>query len=98
MANDRKPQREVLHYGALRIVTPFQEWHNERALARVPERTSHGTELAGRSSTTTTLLRSKQRAYGEFHEELPAPVHEETCGLRPERPVVICMCRQGEHE
>ncbi|MFF4756367.1 hypothetical protein ACWD5R_39515 [Streptomyces sp. NPDC002514] len=96
MANDRKT-REVIHYGTLLYVTPFQEWHNELALTRVPERTSHGTELAGRS-TTGTLVRSDQLTHGEFYEDLPAPVHAVTCGLSQERPVEICQCRQGEHE
>ncbi|MFJ3826042.1 hypothetical protein [Streptomyces nodosus] len=99
MADDQNSKYEVvLHYGAWRFVTPYQEWHNERAPSRVPERTYLEAELAGRSTRTATLVRRKSKAHGEFHEELPPPAHTETYWLGPERPLRICTCQHGEHE
>jgi hypothetical protein len=98
MANDPTSQCMVIHLGAQGFVTPFQEWHNERALVRVPERAAQEAELGGRGTATATLVRRERRTDGEFHEELPAPAHKKTCGLGPEQPARICRCRQGDHE
>ncbi|MET9116637.1 hypothetical protein ABZX38_20920 [Streptomyces longwoodensis] len=97
MADDRNSEYEVFHHGSWRVVTPFQEWHNERAQGRVPERGKQGREFAGRSGATATLVRQTRRLRGEFIEDEP-PEQKQTCGLGPARPIRICMCRRGEHE
>ncbi|WP_221348540.1 hypothetical protein [Streptomyces beigongshangae] len=98
MANDQNPEYEVLHYGAWRFVTPFQEWHNERALARVPGRAAHDGEPARTNRGTAVLARRQRRLLNEFQEELLPLTHTETCGFGAARPVRICMCERGEHE
>ena len=97
MADDLNSEYEVLHYGSWRFVTPFQEWHNEQALGRVPERGHRGGEFAGWAGATATLVRQTRRLRGEFIEDEP-PQHKETCGLGNARPLQMCMCRRGEHE
>lgn len=96
MANDPNSEYEVLHLGAWLFVTPFQDWHNERALAKVPERIPFGREL---TKTNRGMVLVRQRPLrDEFHEELPPPAFQVTCGLGPPRRVRICMCRRGDHK
>ncbi|GAB2807529.1 hypothetical protein GCM10027091_44390 [Streptomyces daliensis] len=100
MATDQNSAFEVLHNGAWRFVTPFQEWHNERVHVRTLERASRERELATQNSVTAILVKhqGQRKGKGEFEEDFPPPAHEETCGFGPPRPVRICMCRRGEHE
>lgn len=97
MANDPNSEYEVLHFGAWRFVTPFQEWHNEQALAKVPERIPHDGELTKAKRGTAVLVRQRPLR-DEFQEELPPPAFRVTCGLGPPRRVRICMCGRGDHK
>ncbi|MCX4564677.1 hypothetical protein OHA02_52320 [Streptomyces phaeochromogenes] len=99
MAKNPDCNYEVLHYGSLRFVTPYQEWHNERSFPPLPEPVVHGAGVRDVPlSRRVILVRQQRRNWGEFQEELLPPAHTETCGLGPPRPIEICRCRQGDHE
>ncbi|MGW6009217.1 hypothetical protein [Streptomyces sp. NPDC055210] len=96
MANNPECNYEVLHYGSLRFVTPYQDWHTERSYPPLPDPAVQGAEVREVPLGRRILVRQR-RSRGEFQEDL-LPAHTETCGLGPPQRIEICRCRQGDHE